>query len=109
MDDDGTERIDFADGSPCLGSYVHASLRDDHEIRVRVREAAQMHGCLRRCLLSSKDTCKEVKKKVLVGMMLPTLLGGAEQGTMKELKSAHHKMTRGCSRMTTHATRKQQD
>ena len=111
VNDDGTEWIDFTDGSPYLGSYIHTSLRDDHEIRTRIRKAAQMYGCLRRHLLSSKDTWREVKKKVLVGMILPIMLDGAEQWVisaqvLREMKTAYHKMIRGCLRMTTHTTRK---
>ena len=108
---DGSEWINFEKGSPYLGSFITASLRDDDEIRGRIKKASQMFGKLRRKLLGSKDTWNQVKIQVLQGMILPMMLDGAEHwvitaNMMNELLSAYHKMIRGCMRVTTYTTRK---
>ena len=111
VNNEKTEWINFEKGSPYLGSRIQANLKDDDEIRGRIKKASQMFGKLRKHLLGSKDTWREVKRKVLVGMILPMLLDGAEHwivsaNMMRELLSAYHIMIRGCARMSTFTTRK---
>jgi hypothetical protein len=111
VNEDKTEWINFENGSPYLGSRIQASLKDDEEIRGRIKKASQMFGRLRKHLLGSKDTWKEVKRKVLIGMILPMLLDGAEHwvisaNMLRELLSAYHIMIRGCARLSTFTTRK---
>jgi hypothetical protein len=69
-----------------------------------------MFGLLRRNLLGSKSAWKEVKRRVLTGMLLPILLGGCESWVVtkemeRELAVAHNAMMRGCLRWSLHTTR----
>jgi hypothetical protein len=61
-----------------MDALIHEDLRDDHNTRQRTRKAGQMFGLLRRNLIGSKSVWKEVKRRVLTGMMLPILLDGCE-------------------------------
>ena len=111
VSEDGKERINFAKGSPYLGSLIQSNLRDDDEIRGRLLKASQMFGKLRRHLLGSKDVWGVVKRKVMQGMILPIMLDGAENWVISakillEIQTTYNKMIRGCMRITTHTTRK---
>ena len=60
--------------------------------------------------MASKNVWNEVKRRVLMGMILPTMLDGAENWIISskmlaELNSAYNIFIRSCLRMTTHTQR----
>ena len=106
-----TEWIDFVTSSPYLGSKITTTLCDDDEINGRIRKAIGMFGKLRKNLLGSKDVNHEVKRKVITGMLLPIMLDGAESWIISTkawqlLKTAYHRIVRGCLRYSLYTTRK---
>ena len=108
---DNTEWIDFADKSAYLGSQINSDLNDDEEISKRVTKGLQMFGMLRRHLLGSKDVWNAVKKQVVLGMLLPIMLDGAEAWVvsakaLRELQSGYNFIVRGCLRFSLYTTRK---
>jgi hypothetical protein len=108
--EDKSEFVNFTKETVHLGALVHEDLRDDHDVRQRVRKASQVLGLLRRGLLGSKSAWKEVKRRVLTGMLLPVLLDGCESWVVtkqmeRELAVAHNTVARGCSRWSLHTTR----
>jgi hypothetical protein len=86
-------------------------LCDDEEIDKRIFKTTQLFGMLRRNMMASKDTWPEVKRQTFVGMIIPTLLDGAEhwvigEAKRQELNVAFNSMVRSALRFTTCVTRK---
>ena len=97
--------------SSSFSSYVTTELKDDEKIRGRIQKALGMYGCLRKHLPGVKGVWYSAKKKALTGMVLPTMLDGAESWVvsakaMKELRSVYNRIVRGCCRVSLHTTRK---
>ena len=66
---------------------------------------------MRRLIFSSKDVWMQVKQRLLLSMILPTLLDGAEHwvvsaGLLRELKTEFNRMIRACLRFSTHTQRR---
>ena len=107
----GVEYVQFTEAAVYLGAKISTTLSDRDEIRERIMKATQLYGSLRPHFLASKDVWPEVKRKVMVSMILPVMLDGAESWvvdatSMRELQSAYNKMVRGMLRLTTWTTRK---
>jgi hypothetical protein len=105
------ETIQFVKSCVYLGAKITNDLTDVAEITGRMVKASQMFGMLRRDMLASKDTWPEVKKRILEGMIIPTMLDGAEHWVVgadqrRELNSLFNRMVRSCLRMTIYTTRK---
>jgi hypothetical protein len=69
-----------------------------------------MFGMLRKEMLASKDTWNEVKRRIMGGMIIPTILDGAEHWVVsskkrRELNSCFNRM-RSCLRINLYTTRK---
>jgi hypothetical protein len=94
-----------------LGAIIHESQTDDAEIPGRILKATQMFGMLRKEMLASKDTWNEVKRRIMEGMIIPTMLDGAEHWVVssekrRELNSCFNRMIRSCLRINLYTTRK---
>ena len=105
-----TTWVTFQKSARYLGAIITSDLKDDDEIRGRIDKATGLFGSLRQNLLASKDVWNEVKRRIMIGMVLPTLLDGAENWIISaslynELTAAYNKMIRSCLRMTTHTQR----
>jgi hypothetical protein len=103
--------VTFSQSARYLGAIISSDLLDDQEIRGRIQKATAVFGSMRKNLMASKDVWNEIKRRVLLGMILPTLLDGAEHWIVSsimlaELTSAYNGMIRSCLRMTTHTQRK---
>ena len=109
---DGTSgTICFVRSCVCLGATINEALNDDEEIDKRTLKATQMFGMLRPNVMASKDTWPDVKKQIFVGMLMPTLLDGAEHWIIsdskrRELNVVHNTMVRSSLRFTSCVTRK---
>jgi hypothetical protein len=111
-----------ADGTVQFTSYVRSMLRVPrgyHQreadgrpgIEGRMLKAVQLCGMLRKQLMASKDAWPVVKKMVFEGMIIPTLLDGAEHWIVsaekrRELNTTFNSMVRSALRFTTCTTRK---
>jgi hypothetical protein len=90
---------------------ISADLNDAPHIRGRISKALQLAGMLRRNLLGNRNVWKEVKRQILTGMILPTLLDGIEHcvisaAMFNEMTSAYHRIIRSCLRLSPHSQRK---
>ena len=61
-----------------LGDPMHFSLNDDHTAKSRLTKATGIFAKLRPKLLASRHASREVKRHVFIGIVLSTLLHGAE-------------------------------
>ena len=109
MDPNGNEFVNFESSVVYLGALLNDDLRDDADIRSRICKATQMFGYLRRNLMASKKVWTEVKRRIFIGMLIPTLLDGAETWIVtaaleRELTTAFNDMVRSSLRLTTHTT-----
>ena len=94
-----------------LEATINEKLTDDQEIEGRTLKAVQLCGMLRKQLVASKDAWPVVKKMVFEGMIIPTLLDGAEHWVVnadkkRELNTTYNSMVRSALRFTTYTTRK---
>jgi hypothetical protein len=71
-----------------LGAKITNDLTDVAEINGRMIKASQMFGVLRREMLASKDTWPEVKKRMLEGMTMPTMLDRAGHWVVGQINNA---------------------
>jgi hypothetical protein len=109
--DDDVSRINFVKQATYLGHIIAEDLSDDHHLRTRMAKASQVFGALRQHLFGNKQVWREVKTRVLLTMVLPTMLDGAENCTishtiMREMESLYHRLIRSCLRITPYTQRK---
>ena len=58
--EDKSAFVNFAEETVYLGALIHEDLRDDHDMRQRMRKASQMFGLLRRNLLGMSKWLTEI-------------------------------------------------
>jgi hypothetical protein len=103
--------INFVDVAKYLGHYIHTSLSDNPHLRSRMGKANQVFGALRQPLFANKNVWRKVKASVLVTMVVPTLLDGAEccavtAATLREMESMYLRWVRSCLGVTPYTQRK---
>ena len=94
-----------------LGHTIHSSLSDDPHIQARMSKANQVFGALRHHLFCNKHVWRKVKAEVLLAMVVPTLLDGAEccavtAATMQDMETMYLKWVRSCLGVTPWTQRK---
>ena len=110
LGDESSTWVTYKSSARCLGAIILTDLKDNEEIRGRMQKAVVLFGSMRANLMASKDVWNDVKRRVMIGMVLPTMLDGAENWIIsaklkRELESAYNKMIRSCLRMTSHTQR----
>jgi hypothetical protein len=93
-----------------LGAVLTSEGTDDDEIWNRASKSSQMFGMLR-ALMASKDVHLEVKRRTVLGLILPAMLDGAETWVVsaaakRHLQTTYRGMVRSCFRVNMHTTRK---
>ena len=67
-------------------AIINEKLCDEEETDKRTLKTTQLLGMLRQNMMASKDIWPEVKQQIFLGMIMPTLLDGAEHWVMGEAK-----------------------
>ena len=104
-------RINFVPKATYLGHVIHQDLTDDHHLRTRMGKASQVFGALRQNLFGNKNVWRKIKVRVLLTMILPTMLDGAENSIispiiMREMETLYHRLVRSCLHITPYTQRK---
>jgi hypothetical protein len=103
------EWINYVSSCKYLGATISESLDDTEEMQKRIGKAIGMFGMMRKCIMGSKDVNMIIKNKVMVGMILPILLDGAENWVLTakmetRLRSTFNSMIRACFRVNKFTT-----
>jgi hypothetical protein len=82
-----SETICYVRSCVHLGAaIINEKLCDEEETDKRTLKTTQLLGMLRQNMMASKDIWPEVKQQIFLGMIMPTLLDGAEHWVMGEAK-----------------------
>ena len=105
------EWVNFVPSSRYLGATIHQTLSDDGEIKLRIGKAMGMMGMMRSQIMTSKNVSILIKKKIMLGMILPIMLDGAENWIVtscmkRHLIASYNYMIRSCFRLNMFTTRK---
>ena len=103
------KKVNFVQSCRYLGAIIHESLSDEMEITQRIGKAVGMMGILRKSVMASKDVKMEVKRKIMLGLIIPILLDGAENWVLTAkmtngITTAYNSMIRSCFRMNRFTT-----
>ena len=108
---DATRYIPVVSDYVYIGTNISDDLKDDNEVKRRLKSGNACIGLLRKRVLGPHSTSATVKKAVYEGMILGILLYGSENwilssSTEKLLNSFHHRALRTMSCITLWHTRK---
>ena len=111
LSDGDTSRIVFNDGAfihfvkefSYLGSIIHYTLSDDHDIEKRIAQASSLFASLHLCIFSKTRVSFEAKRAAYAALILPVLLYGCEcwaisSKMLHSLQSFHFRCVRAMTR-----------
>jgi len=92
-----------------LGSLLHYSLSDQHDVGARIKKAPQAFSAMRSKIFGSADIPERLKGKVYAGGVLAVLLYGCESWcltaeSVRRLGNWHIKRVRKICRVTIYQT-----